>query len=486
MHERFARFWMRVWLWRAAFVFLGMIAAVPLVAPWSWPLALIGFAPLAYAALFVERARGALVLGWYFGAGYMGVAWSWIFSMLPFAWLGVENDAAGTIAATIVWLILSITLGWVPGAWAYALSRMRERPLYTVLGVSAILLPLLEWVRACAFSILAWSPGMGLNADFSLGAVGYGLSWSPGLLWVAALGGVSALSIVAALSSVLLAFAARTSGARRMLLYSAPTALIVIGFVAPPAAIVEIGERYVEINGISVALLQEELAPTLLWDGERAEMRERTLAEEFVEASERARVVVFPEDTRFFASLHLLSASERATLEATLAGGVHSIESARTPARSGVRDVIAVREGRRVVLESEKSYLVPFGEYIPLSVRIVLGVLGLGENLERLEESRASYRPGAFEPRERIVEISGTRFGITVCSETFSPSMYRAIGEAGADVFVNLASHSWIQDGRPLLFNQLLAMAQVHAVAAGIPYLQASAGAPTVVIIPKR
>lgn len=406
--------------------------------------------------------------------------------MLPFTWLGIDSSIVGSIGAFLVWLILATTLGWVPGMWAYALTRIRDYDRAVQIVVAVLLLPILEWTRACFFSIFAWSPGTGINAHFSLGATGYGLSWSPGLLWAAMIGGAWVLSALCALTSISLVFAHRSLGMRRLMWGVVPFLMVVVGYVAPPAAQVAIGQEYADVRGVTFALVHESFTPTLTWDVQRQREREKELAEKFLTAAAHAEVIVFPEDTRFFSALHLVDAPLRERVERALRSGTYTIESARVENTTHAREVITVRQGRVMVLESEKALLAPFGEYVPLSAWILIGSLGFSDSLARLAESRASYVPGDFDPYDRVVSVAGIRIGVTVCSETFSPAMYRAIRKAGADVFINLASHAWIQDGRPLLFNQMRAMAQVHAVAAGIPYIQASAGAPTVVIYPNR
>lgn len=133
-------------------------------------------------------------------------------------------------------------------------------------------------------------------------------------------------------------------------------------------------------------------------------------------------------------------------------------------------------------LFSAKSYLVPFGEYVPYLASAIARMFGAREHIERLTATRASYIPGDWDPEQRIVSWNGVSYGLLSCSELFYPSFMKDLSNAGADVMVSMSSQSWVRNGSPVLFNQTLGMAIVNAAWVERPYMQATNKAQNVFI----
>jgi len=83
-----------------------------------------------------------------------------------------------------------------------------------------------------------------------------------------------------------------------------------------------------------------------------------------------------------------------------------------------------------------------------------------------------TYVPATGSVANRTFDLRGARLGVLACSESFSPFRYKQLSDAGADILINIASHSWTRGDSHVLFRETTAMARIHAVYTGKPYVQ--------------
>ncbi len=79
----------------------------------------------------------------------------------------------------------------------------------------------------------------------------------------------------------------------------------------------------------------------------------------------------------------------------------------------------------------DKSHLVPFGEYVPLS-----NILPIG----KLVPVAGQFYPGHV---GEGLTVNGHRFGVLICYEGIFPEISRAYAQAGVEFLVNLTNDAW-------------------------------------------
>ncbi len=103
-----------------------------------------------------------------------------------------------------------------------------------------------------------------------------------------------------------------------------------------------------------------------------------------------------------------------------------------------------------IIGRSDKTHLVPFGEYVPLS--------GFLPFVNKLVVGIGDYSPGEINP----LPIKGHKLGVLVCYEVIFPELAREYVRQGSDLLVNITNDAWF--GESSAPWQHLAMARFRAV----------------------
>ncbi len=99
---------------------------------------------------------------------------------------------------------------------------------------------------------------------------------------------------------------------------------------------------------------------------------------------------------------------------------------------------------------SDKTHLVPFGEYVPLS--------GFLPFVNKLVVGIGDYSPGEINP----LPIKDHKLGVLVCYEVIFPELAREYVRQGSDLLINITNDAWF--GESSAPWQHLAMARFRAV----------------------
>lgn len=106
---------------------------------------------------------------------------------------------------------------------------------------------------------------------------------------------------------------------------------------------------------------------------------------------------------------------------------------------------------RGEVLErSDKTHLVPFGEYVPLKPFLPF--------IDKLVVGIGDYSPGQVKP----LGMNGYELGVLVCYEAIFPELARDYVSSGSDLLVNITNDAWF--GRSSAPAQHLAMVRFRAI----------------------
>lgn len=433
--------------------------------------------------------RDAFWYGAIWGIGLFGTSLSFVFTMLPFDWLGISSSVVGVIAATSAWSIVSAMLALSVGLFALVVWHIRSNRAVLLVG-APLLWAVLEIVRALFVSFAALGPGTSLGADFTIGNLAYALAWSPGLLSLFGPLGLPFLSGLIVFLNAITYVVIRDLATMRaaLMLVAMPVALVAINMLLPAQMAVQLGSSSAIIKGVEIALTHTDIDATLTVSRAAQVAQTDKASAAIIETLAQhpdARVVVMPEDSRYVrTALQASSSVSRAAIELLKERNMLMLDSARLDRGTEARDLLYAYDFARASTThmSAKAYLAPFGEYVPYIVHAGAQVLGFGDAIKRLIASRSSYVPGIWQAEGRIVEIGGVRLGMLSCSELFAPRFMRDLAQENVDAIVLMSSQSWIRQDSQILFNQMLGMAIVQSAVVGKPYLQATNRAPNIVI----
>lgn len=426
----------------------GFLIGLSFLHPYAWPGAIIGFALLfavVYRGLSLYRS---FTIGWLGGFLYLAIVHIWVLQTLPLDWLGISHGAAAIAGAITVWIFVSAVQGIFVGVWVGAGSVLAKRlsPTAGLLAL-ALLLPALEYLRMWWIALVTWGPGTVLAPHYSLGFAGYSLASQPLLLQLASFGGIYLLSFTVVLLAGLSYWAYRGKGLIVPLLVIA--ALLCGTLLAPNQAGTE---------SVRVALINVHTSPVLMLTSAEAMARfnqHKELLEQAI--AHNPDIVIFPEDARFLKNV----ARENTQLPATGTSYV-VLDSGRINISTGIAKSEMVYSGPdgNVISRQDKQLLLPYGEYMPYLYSFLLDRFGQEKLLANIENNR-TYVPSTY--TEGLVDIRGVAMGARFCAEILSPSLYADLAGTGAEILINLSSHSWFHKSR-ILHSQVLAISKVRAV----------------------
>lgn len=469
----------------------GVVAGLSLIVPELWPAAFVALVPLLLAIDAHGTRRSAWMLGLIWGAGLMSTTLSFVFAMLPLDWLGVTDAAVGAGAAVLVWGAVSALLALPAGIFGLVFLYARAWPAPLMAATVPAAWVALELARAALHSVVALGPGTAVGPFFTFGFLGYALAGARGLLLLAPIGGPLFLSGCIVLMNITIFLALRrlpleAKATKAVVCLAFLITIVAVDALLPARVRVEVGASAAQVGGIDVVLIHTDedarfAAASIEQDDSRARLAAQVTRSL---TGGEADVVVLPEDSRFAKSIVTpTSPAEEEAIALLESRGALLIGSSRSGDTVARGVLYAYDFGAKALVQvSAKSYLVPLGEYVPHTVVLLSRLFGVHQSVQRLGEVRASYRPAPWRPDDRIVRWRGVSLGVLSCSELLNPYFVKDLASAGADAIVVLSSQSWIRGDSRVLFNQLLGMAVVNAAWTGKPWLQATNGAPNVLV----
>ena len=454
-----------------------LCATVGFVYPALSPLVFVGFVPLVAALMSLEGLeRGPLIaVGIVVGATLSGASFYPIFwHILPIDWAGLEG---GEARATVfgIW-VYSMALGALGMAFfPYVYGVLKTGGLADVILLPCIWV-LFESLSEIVFAVGVYQPLIAFSPYLSLGAlnkVGHLATDDPGILQVASVGGSFGLSFVvlwvnAALAHAALSYARGRSLRGPVRALGGLVALWVASWVSlPPRATLN-------DPGLSVALISTRspmLTPHDSAEDPAFVKRIGTLVSDAADAS----VIILPEGTNALTPELRRAVRSRVPPQGTL---VLDSRAVQDPNTGRLRRELEVWDpSRRVSSMRYKRFLVPVGEYLPLSFRVIARLFGGGALVARVGEVRR-YESG---PAALPVTTRHGTLGVHFCEEILSPTLYQEDVSRGADVLVNVASHAWYHDSNTV-FERMKRAAQVRAAESRRFMLVSSDASPSFVL----
>ena len=391
--------------------------------PWYVPG--IVFSLALYALVHERNVRTRVALGYFFGICVLGGAFFSIFwHALPLDWAVDAPLVVQFFFIGLAWF-LATAVGALPMAvWGYAVPQLSYGDWRDYLTIPSLFV-LSEWFAACLLEFGMSGSGSLAGPHFGNGFLGLTIADAVVPLQLSALGGVYLLSFTIVAIGVYFARAIERNQTRS----------VVVGVVA--LACVTIFSNYVQTLPIPqgtfrVSALSTNVPPLRGVPADESAAHSEAI-HQLLTTTPKSDVILVPEATDFikYARRHNISLSD-------LAQGAVLIDSGKIPVSEGYsfRRVTYLDTETGARSYSYKRFLVSTGEYMP---NIFKPFEQVSTAVKQLSKSRR-FLSGPASP---LPSIKNVRSAALSCNEVFSPELYRDASLAGAEVFLNIASHSW-------------------------------------------
>lgn len=423
---------------------LGATAALGLAPFRFWPATLIALGLALWHLARAPSPRRAAFEALLIGAGYFGVALSWIVE--PFL---VDAAATGWMAPfALILMALGGGVFWAVPVWLAARST-RDWRARAVMMALALLVS--EWLRGWIFTGFPWAmPGQiwvdtpvaqaaAWVGQFGLTALTFSLAVLPSLLW-RPLGQRSAVGATPGIALALVLLSGIWVAGSMRLHEPDP----------PP-------------TGLTLRLVQPDADQALKWEPLWAAEFYRRLLAQSVGPTADGRIpdaVIWPETAVSF----LLNEADPVLPQmadsangAPLLTGMQRTEGARW-----FNSLIEITPDGHANAVYDKFHLVPFGEYIPWGD--MLARFGIGAFAA---QNGFGYTPG---PGPQVLHLDGLPpVQPLICYEAIFPQHLRAAAER-PEWLLQITNDAWF--GRFSGPWQHLAQAQLRAIETGLPLMR--------------
>lgn len=428
----------------ALFVF-GALAALAMAPLYFFMGILVGLSAL-FLLLRANRDRSAFWAGWWWAFGYFTFGLYWIsFAMLvepyTFAWM---VPLAALALPAILSFYVAIAL------WCGArLSANYKAPLARSFFAFTLLLFLSEVARGHLLTGFPWN------------LFAYSFGFSDALMQGAALFGAYGLSFVAILFAS--SFALLLEKEARI--FGAITLLTVCIFIYGALRLEDAGA--LQTQDLRIRIVQANIKQNLKW--ESAELRhnfEAHIQGSALPYEEKPDLIVWPETAVPYPLDDAVAA--RDSIAAVLPKGSFLLTGAPRISRDDAGEVtglynslVAINDKGDIVAHYDKSHLVPFGEYVPLSNILPLKKIAAG---------MMDYSSGAG---AETLAINSTipAFSPLICYEVIFPG--NIVNEENRPSWIlNITNDGWY--GKTAGPYQHLAAARMRAIEEGLPLIRAA------------
>src|SRR3989344_4614797 len=443
---------------------------------YAWPLGFVALVPLFFFLRNEQSLKRTFQYGFLFGTVTIAGVIVWFLSTYPLEWAGIGNKFVGAVVVLLVWGATSALLGLFFALFAILFKRLVRNDWSDLLIVPSLWV-LMEFLRALLLSLFFLGSQSSLGPDWIFGFFGYSLVWWRVLAYLAPWGGVYLLSFIGvAINYALFLVLYRMRGGK-----TATKFFFVVGVLAA----LYIANQVVSLNTTraisgdtkTIASVATNFPATFsqgfLNIGEQANTIERLLGEAVQSSPD---IIVLPEDSY---ALPYLGTTTIQTLLEREKKEVMLIDSAQVSDALGTRERIFFYSSvRGVAGTSDKTFLMPFGEYLPHIAVATARLFNFQEWLSAFYDVRGYQRGNIAVP----ISFEGHVLGVLFCSEIIPESLYRKLANDGADIFFNVASHADFHNGERILYNQTLSSAKMKAASNGRFFIQAGNYMPSFVL----
>ena len=460
--------WCRYCGWAAA----GVLLSLPFLVPVVWFLVLPGLMVFLYCVQYAETERERFLGGYSVGIMHAMSGLAAIWHVYPLVVFGMAPSIGQVFIIAVLWMLFAASIGIGTAILAHLWNQAPSRGWYWLLFPFGLVLS--EALGSIGFSLFTLGFGNGLNAYFSFGYVGLALAETDSLLAFARFGGVYALTFVAGTIAVL----------SYLTMFRQYPRVVTLGWLVVCAGVVMVqfmGGEY-QPQQQSVLVVETYFDSALLNQPSGEDTKAHALTES-VEAAlaQPERTILLPEDSRLVNSF--LSPEDALAWVVAERGHapVQLIDSGRYDLPTGqviLRAHIFDTATNQVYL-TDKQYLAPFGEYIPLTFLVLFA--SIEQLIEYAIMPGITYEPG---PSTRYIAAPSHTPAVLFCMESVSTvGVRRALHTNPAPYVVHPTSHAWFHSHQFLQPN-LERMLRVQAVWGRVPIISAGNMNPSQLYLP--
>lgn len=390
----------------------GFIISLPFSYPHLYLLSWVGLIPFLYALIRESKARYSshFIAGTLLGTTIIFSSSFWLYYPL------VEFSGLPLISAILLFLLVFILFGLIYGIWAYTFVYLNKQkglsPFWLAISWTAFEYLRFRFIPALPFGFIAYT-----QREFS------------SLVQFAEYGGIYLVVFIVMLINGYV-FKTITNKKGK---YLVPIVFILIIIIS--VGTIRVNKlNEMDENSITVGVVQSNLTPNEKWSVANIENNYDYFIEQSQEIQD-ALLVVWPESSltfdlirnefyreRFYKSAANIKQYIQAGSLAIADGGLQKYNSS-----------FLLGPGSKVIHRYNKNFLVPFGEYMPMS-DMVEKFTGISISSE-LAGKKIS-----------IFQIDGVKWKTLICSEILYPGLVREKNES-VEFLVNQSNEAWYKKG---------------------------------------
>jgi len=394
------------------------------------------YTSLSLRQIFFDCWRGAFV--------FTLIAGAWTLQTEPSNWLGIIGTTATFVKIT-TWILIaawsSLSMAIILGLCTYW-ARSKQVLLLVLLPFAWALA---ELVRSYSLALFFIGPGSSLSPNWNFGALGLAMTATP-FAFLGRFVGLYGLSAVAVVINIAIYL---TIIKRFKLAVSVMGVVLVLNFVAwrlyAPSS-----NHYLHVVAVYLHNDGGSLNP---WGSIDLPPKDTD-------------VLALPEYSHFFENPHYQEFAE-----ANFADNTAIVTTQVSKGASPVSNNLTYYSNRTgFVSVQSKTFLAPYGEYLPYSATELLKAVGQQAALTRFrhdDQVRKGKKP------EQVVTVNGIKIGGLACSGVLNLNEYRRLAHEGADVLTNSASLSLLETAG-LYRVQEMYQNRFHAIANAKPFVQSA------------
>ncbi len=397
----------------------------------------------------------------------------WFWNTYPILWIDLGLGKAELPIIGFYWFSVSVFIG-VAGIFCssllWSINHYLKGRWFLIL--TPLVFVVSEVLGSFSFSSFLLGDHVKPNVVFSFGYLGYLLAEHEWLIQLARFGGVYLLTLVVVTGGVFLWHWLEKSNYDKKSLEMALTILVLLSFSS------HLGFYKTDYNEVREGKTKVAIIDTKFGGSDyfKLDDRESYRVNQLVEAlaaalAQEPDYVVMPEDSRYLSQDLSPTASyakfrfQQSDPSAVIveAGPVNLALGGRA-LRATIYDGV-----NKKVYATDKQYLVPQGEFMPVFYRETLNVLGYSK-VARNINNKLQYRPGPYNSQADMPKIIP---GILFCFASADPlGVRRLVEERELPFIAHPISHAWFNN--PIsMWHQFDLMLKIHALWNQVPIVSA-------------
>lgn len=406
------------------------------------------FSFLCYYIKVAKSLKSAAILGFLFGFGHFFTSMYWVSIGVSVYinefWWAIPLTLIGLPAFLACFITISCIISW--------LGRNKEH--YHILFCFSWML--LEWVRSWAFTGMPWN------------LLGYTLTFSNTIIQIVSVFSIYGLSFITIYSSTLF-----YDFLNKNLMYFKLTLIVIlINFLI----IITFGMYMLITNptqysNLKVRLIQPSIAQKIKWD--KAELSNNFNKHILLSKKpNKPNIIIWPEAAVTVPYLYVkkdLIGILEGSDSLLITGGITESNDSTYDYKI-YNSLYAINKYGEKIFEYNKSYLVPFGEYMPLKHILAF---------KKITNGFIDYTKGI----KKLVYIKDINLKIKalICYESIFPDFVR-VSNKDSDLIINVTNDAWY--GRSFGPYQHFHISRMRAIENGLPMLRVANNGISAIIDP--